>query len=1124
MPRSFLCRLRLEELEERRLLTIFVVSNTNDSGFGSLRQAILNSNGTPGANSINFNISGSGLHTIALSSSLPVITNSVTIDGYSQPGSRPNSLTTGNDAILLVELNGGATEPHPGGLTLRNVSNCTVRGLVINRFPTNAFWVQGGGGHSFQGNFIGTNAAGTVALPNFFNAFDIREGATNNRIGGTTPQARNVLSGNQISGNGLFINGAGTTNNLIQGNYIGTNAAGTAVLGNAFSGIDFATGASNNTVGGTMAGAGNLISGNGTFGIFIDGLGTTTNLIQGNLIGTNAAGIAALGNSSSGIAITTNANRTTIGGTAASARNIISGNAGPGIAIATSGSTGNLIQGNYVGTDITGNTALPNNLGGVDLFSGTSNNTVGGTLAGAGNLISGNSGNGISLHGSGTTNNFIQGNRIGTNVLGSAALGNATNGLSIDGSAANNIVGGTQSGARNLISSNGVSGVWLANSGTAGNQIQDNFIGTNASGTAALGNGSAGIFIGGGAAHNTVGGTVSGTQNLISGNEGDGVMISSPNTFDNFVQGNFIGTDITGTLALGNNFNGVSLYAGTHDNTIGGTIPQALNVISGNMANGVDLTGSGTTANMVQGNFIGTDASGIAAVPNVENGITIEGGAGNNTIGGIGTEARNIIAGNRQTGVFLTGPRTMENVVQGNYIGSDVNGTSVLGNGLGVRIQAPSNTLGGSDSGAGNLISGNLGDGVYLFTQFANGNQILGNLIGTDFTGTLAMGNGESGVEFDDSITNTLGGTIGGARNVISGNVVAGIFLSIGASGMVIEGNFIGTDRSGTNAIANQNYGILLINSGDNTIGGTMPEARNLISGNSGDGVHIHGPGASNNVIQGNYIGTDISGQNPLGNAGQGVFPHNGATNNLIGGTSAGAGNVISFNAFQGVLSNDTQGNPIRRNVIFGNGSWGIFYLDGPGPAIPVIDSAMATETTLTFAGTITTTPDANVEIEIFSNTVCNPSGFGDGERYLGTEAVTTDGDGNATFQATYPIGGLAGQFITATATSTDNTTSQFSDCVEVTGPGAPGRSTGGYPWSPKGTIAAFSSLQQPLANSQLQKWVANHNQEMAGLNQFFLTEKTTREEPNTPSMRDFHIPAEEVDYLFADIGESLRI
>jgi hypothetical protein len=357
----------------------YLVTNTNDAGPGSLRQAILNANADPGPHTITFQIAGSGVHTIYVSSALPPITNTVVIDGYTQPGASPNTLAVGDNAVPLIELNGASAGFDTHGLEIRS-ANSTVRGLIVNRFAFLGIYFVGPGatGDRLEGNFIGTNATGTAALGNYYGvAFG--GGAHDNLAGGTSPAARNLISGNHL---GVDIGGQGTNNNRVQGNYIGTDVTGTAALGNGGDGVFIQSGATNNTVGGTATGAGNLISGNAGDGVNLYGSGTSGNLVQGNYIGTDVTGQTALGNGVDGLFVAAGATNNTVGGTAAGARNVIAANHANGVAITDIGTTANLVQGNYIGTDASGSQALPNGGDGVLIYGGATGNTIVGTAAG----------------------------------------------------------------------------------------------------------------------------------------------------------------------------------------------------------------------------------------------------------------------------------------------------------------------------------------------------------------------------------------------------------------------------------------------------------------------------------------------------------------------------------------------------------------------------------------------------------------------------------------------------------------------------------------------------------------------------------------------------------------------
>ena len=285
-----------------------------------------------------------------------------------------------------------------------------------------------------------------------------------------------------------------------------------------------------------------------------------------------------------------------------------------------------------------------------------------------------------------------------------------------------------------------------------------------------------------------------------------------------------------------------------------------------------------------------------------------------------------------------------------------------------------------------------------------------------------------------------MGGTTPGAGNLISGNNLGVVDQDCCGGGNQVQGNFIGTDVSGTVALGN-NTGVLLSNTPDEIIGGKTSGAGNLISGNT-LGVLIIGNEATGHVVQGNYIGTDITGTQALGNVKFGVFITGGASNNLIGGTGSGAANIIAFNERHGVLIQSGIENGILSNAIFDNALRGIDLgnnavtpndlgdLDNGANNLqnyPVLDLA----TTGSVESTLNSTPGTDFTIQFFANESCDLSGFGEGETFLGSTSVTTNGFGNVAFTGLFPV--PLGQVITATATDYYDNTFEFSSCdVEV--------------------------------------------------------------------------------------------
>ncbi|EMI15641.1 Laminin G, subdomain protein 2 domain protein [Rhodopirellula maiorica SM1] len=324
-----------------------LLADKGADGFISLREAIMAANNTKNLDAstedvINFGIAGTGVHTFSLTAALPMITDAVIIDGYSQSGASVNTLSVGNDAVLTIELDGSSAGNANGIYLGEGSDGSTIKGLIINRFAYSGIQISSTG-NSIVGNFIGTDSTGSSDLGNSRDGITIS--ANNNLIGSASAADRNVISGNNDEAIDVD---AGYSGTIIQGNYIGTNADGTAAVPNGqnssgtWGGVLLDGGG--NTVGGSGAGEGNLISGNYEFGILIHSSGNT---IQGNLIGTDAAGTSSLGNQGEGIGVGSNASNNTIGGTADGAGNTIAYNTGVGVELTTSG-TGNSILGNAI--------------------------------------------------------------------------------------------------------------------------------------------------------------------------------------------------------------------------------------------------------------------------------------------------------------------------------------------------------------------------------------------------------------------------------------------------------------------------------------------------------------------------------------------------------------------------------------------------------------------------------------------------------------------------------------------------------------------------------------------------------------------------------------------------------
>ena len=910
----------IEFLETRELLsTTFTVTNAGDNGNntsplpGSLRSAIVQADALkPGtASTIQFAIPGGAFQTIALKAPLPQITTPATIDGTTQ---------TGYTGTPLIELDGTSAGAGANGLSYASSASGTasvltqVKALQIFSFNGAAVMDSGASYLSLTNDEVGVQRLATYYLARGNAGGVVISGGAHDTI------TSSVISANM--GNGVTITGSGADYDTISADDLGTDASGVTIvdhtgknLANTGNGVLISAGANHNTV------TSSVLSNNQGDGVELTGSGTSSNVVSGDHLGTDVFGMIALPNLYNGVEVTGGASANTVGGTTASARDIISGNTDSGVSINT-GATTTVVEGDFIGTDGTGTVAIPNHTGA--LVGASPSNTIGGTTAGSGDVISGNINIGVWLT-SGASKEVLAGDDIGTDLTGSQGVPNGT-GVQIDASSTSNTVGGAVAGSLNLISGNTGAGVYISDSGTTNNLVAGDYIGTNASGAAALGNGNSGVMIANSANGNTVGGTTAFALNLISGNSPFGVDVTN-GVSGTKIEGNDIGTDATGSLSVPND-SGVNVGGGSTSNTVGGTVAGSLNVISGNVHKAVTITDAGTEYNLVEGDYIGTDKTGAHALGNGGAGVSIANGARSNTVGGMTATARNVFAASAGNGVLIGGvgannTSTSNNVVEGDYIGTDKTGTVALGEGIaGVNLQsgATNNTIGGTTAAARNVISESY-FGVYIAGMGTNNNVVEGDYIGTDVTGTKALGNVSNGVVIiGGASNNTIGGTTVGAGDVISGNIGNGIdIVGAGTSNNVLAGDYIGTDDTGSHALSNGARGLLIVEeASNNTIGGTSSAARDVISGNVDTGVWIQDEGTNNNVVDGDYIGTDKTGAVAIGNGAGGVVIANGASNNIIGGSTAGALDVISGNVGTGVDITDsgTAGNFVSGDYI----------------------------------------------------------------------------------------------------------------------------------------------------------------------------------------------------------------
>ncbi len=693
---------------------------------------------------------GAGAHGLVLDCALSGANNLVsylTVRNFAGNGIQAGGIQSSTFHGLEIHTNAG----HGIELAAANARNPRGNRIGFDTSSTNRNIIRNNGGDGvritgdfaidttamnnlIQNSYIGTDAGGTTDQGNSGNGVKLIN-AWNNTISAT------LISGN--SNDGVNVQGADSAGNGIFTSKIGTNAAGTAKLGNAAAGVAVLGGARTTQVG--LAGRGNVIAGNGN-GVFIADANTRLNSVKGNTIGTNFSSAAGLGNSVHGVTLYAGAFLNFIGGSrAAGDGNTISGNGQIGIDIANSDTYANYIYGNLIGTNQGGTAALGNGQG-LRLFGGTHNNVIGdggamGGLSQYGNLISGNLNNGIGLYNSGTIENEINANFIGTNLAGTGVISNAQDGIVIQEAASSNVI------TANLISGNGGHGVRIQHAGSEGNQLYGNTIGLNVTRTGRLGNKLDGVSVQSGAVYNTIG--AEGRGNTIAGNT-RGVAIGGNGSDSNVVMDNAIGSSPSGAAGLGNSGDGVLVYGGAKYTLVGLLLDSGGNLISGNGGNGISIRDPGTHNTLVYGNLIGTNPAGNGALSNGANGVQISNSAMSSTIGS-GSTFRNIVSGNANYGVLISDLGTQHNVIKASTIGASKDGNSAVANsagGVAIINGAQSSTITGS------IVAGNGGHGVMLDGADSTNNMIgWYNKIGLG-AGDVALGNAGDGVRIQNSASN----------------------------------------------------------------------------------------------------------------------------------------------------------------------------------------------------------------------------------------------------------------------------------------------------------------------------------------------------------------------------------
>jgi|GEM_PF-1509475 len=997
------------------LAATITVNSTGDSltaadGNCDLSEAITNANndtdGTggdcasgSGTDNIVFNIGAGDAQTIAIANDIPAITSEVHIDGTTQPST--GSLASCSPRNLLISVDGqGNTQKI--FYFLNGSQNSTVKGL--NLYGTTVAGVDIATDNiRVTCNNIGTDLAGTAVSPNINQDSGIRfEGpATGNTIGGTGEAARNIISGNATVGIWLLSNTPGDVqNNTIQGNYIGTDVTGTSAVANGGNGLQLQE-ANNNFIGGSLAGQGNLISGNGQNGVFVGGnAGSDFNILKGNYIGTDATGIVAIPNFNSGVDVSKGSNNT-FGTSVVGDRNIISGNNGNGMSLEEG--SNNTVQNNYFGLGVGGG-VLGNNFDGFAMNNGLpvlNANTIGGNrLSGEGNVFSGNGGNGMSTNHD--TNSIIKGNIFGLDPTGNSKIPNGSSGLAPNTSSLA-IIGSATAGEGNIFSGNNQDGLHFDFADNV--VIKGNIIGTDITGTINLGNGNDGLLLANQSNNNTIGGSAAGERNIISGNGANGINL--PDGDSNIIKGNYIGTDITGTLAFPNNFSGINISGGggtRNNNVIGGnrTLGEG-NLISGNNGGGLNVFDANST--IIKGNLIGLKFDGLSALPNLNGGLNL-GGDDLTAIGGSIAGEGNVISGNGQMGIVLasSGPNpTTNSILFGNFIGTDINGVNAVPNqqsGIALAT-ANNNQIGGPNAGERNIIAGNgttpfSDSGIFILD--GNNNQLLGNYIGVNVLGN-ALGQQGSGLQISGT-GNQIGGNNPGEGNVISANKSVGIILlQLGpapTSGNLIRGNFIGTDTSGNVASGFGNGNV-----GFGPIGGVA-----LLFGAEDNVVGGTNP-ASKNIIAGNTgAGVMVYNLIPLG----GTDPERNAIlgNSIHDNTGIGIDQAENT-TFPASVTPDINGGPNANDA--GDPDVGPNdYLNYP--IFTKIQDVAGGNAKIEYNLDV---PAGNYRVEFFKNNAADSSGFGEGQTFIGSQNITHPGSGVESYSITVP--GNTGNVISANVT-----------------------------------------------------------------------------------------------------------
>ncbi|MGB7323311.1 MAG: right-handed parallel beta-helix repeat-containing protein [Rubripirellula sp.] len=539
-----------------------VVTNTNDSGAGSLRAAIEFANSNPGADTITFDIPGSGPHVIDVLSPLPAITDSVIINGASEPD------FAGSPVVVLdgATVSGATTDG------LRVIADqVSIQSLEIVNFPGDGIEVANADDSSIETSIIHGNTRNGVLLTNSV---------------GTTVASNNLFDNGAT---GVQIVGTGSSANTIDQNLIGivVDEFGTAsAMGNHAHGINVLS--ASNLI------SQNIVSGNDRFGIAISG---DANTLLGNFVGTDHTGAFAIANGNHGVLIKSAGN--VIGGLGLGEPNIVSGNNRSGLVFSGASATNNYVAGNFLGVADDGVTPIPNSSYGLQLNS-SSGNTIGGLALEERNTISGNGRSGVVLS-NGSSQNLFENNAIGVDATGHWAVGNGSVGVFILGASADNVF------SDNVIAANASSQISIGNPNSSGNQFTSNMIGVTQDGSAELAGSGTGIFLK--ARDNVFDG------NTIAGATSTGIHVSSTSASGNVITNNLIGTASQSLTEVYGMPIGVRFSNGAFDNLLGpaNTIAYSTSDAVRNDSGG---EGNTITQNVMAGNAFGIDLGTNGVTPN----------------------------------------------------------------------------------------------------------------------------------------------------------------------------------------------------------------------------------------------------------------------------------------------------------------------------------------------------------------------------------------------------------------------------------------------------------------------------------------------------------------------------